>query len=675
MIAIDIGGTFTDLIRQDADGSIHIAKRPSSVDPADAFIASLAAAQAQSDLATLKQLVHASTVATNAIIEGKAAHAALLVTQGFRDIFEIARQTRHELYNVFFDKVPPLIARGDCFEIEERLDASGTVLQPLLTASLAAAVAAIKQGTYDAVVCCFLHSYQNATHERQALAYLKDELPHLAISISSDICPEIREFYRASTAAINAKLMPVMSHYLGRVEPAVAAIAPTANLSLMTSSGGRISAREGRLRPVKLIESGPAAGVIAAARLSSQAGFKQVISFDMGGTTAKLGLINDGGVKIAHSFEVGAQAEAGDRPTGYPVQTPVVDLVEIGAGGGSMAWIDPGEALRVGPRSAGATPGPAAYNQGNDAPTVTDANLVLGRLDAGQAIGAIALHQDLADAAVDRLAKALNLTRESCAAGIIDIAINHMALAVRRVSIQRGYDPRHYCLTSFGGAGPLHACALADALRIPQILIPRHAGVASAWGLLLSDRQYEQSVSILKTDQEATTDQLTAIIASTKASLIAEAQIDGDAENLDFAVQLDCRYDGQAFDLSVPWEDSLSKLIAAFHTAHERNYGYRMQDAVQISSLRVSASLPNDAQIKPYSSRSSIKRETSQRTVFIDGAWQQLNVYQRDTLGMDTKITGPAIITEDSTTTILATAWHLSVDSWGNLLLQKTDSK
>ena len=390
-LGVDIGGTFTDAVMMnESTGEIRLVKMSSTPsDPSVGFINVIERILEESKVPARRVTynVHGTTVATNTIIEGKGAKAALIATKGFRDVFEIARQIRPKLYDIFCDKPKPLIPRALCFEVPERLDFAGDVLAPLDEKKVREVARRIKREGVEAVVVCLLHSYVNPAHERRVGEMVREEMPGVFVSLSSDLCPEMREYFRASTTAINALVMPIVSRYLERLERRLMEIDLRAGLHLMTSAGGIMSSQVARQQPVNLIESGPAAGVAAATHLGSLLGPHNLISFDMGGTTAKAGLVEGGVPKIVPHFEVGSAAVSENRSAGYPVRTPVVDLVEIGAGGGSIAWVDPGGGLRVGPQSGGADPGPACYGKGQTEPTITDANLFLGRIDPEYFLG------------------------------------------------------------------------------------------------------------------------------------------------------------------------------------------------------------------------------------------------------------------------------------------------
>ena len=462
-LGVDIGGTFTDIaLIDEATGQIYTGKVSSTPqDPSGGFMEAVQRLLAKQQIAAqdVAYIVHGTTVATNAIIEGKVAPTGFITTEGFRDMLEIARQIRPTLYDLQFEKPRPLVPRHHCFGVPERLDAQGQVLAPLDEDALRRVANKLRDEGVEAIAVCFLHAYANPAHERRAGEIIAEVFPEAVVSLSAEVAPEFREYLRASTTVINSCIRPVVARYLQRIEDRLAQTGIAAELLVMQSSGGVYTFAAARQKPVYMVESGPAAGVIAAAHLGQARGYDQVISFDMGGTTAKVGLIQGGTPNVTKDYEVGTTAQTGvgaTRGAGYPIRTPVIDLVEIGAGGGSIAWVDPGGILRVGPQSAGADPGPACYGQGGTQPTVTDANLVLGRLNPSYFLGGeIALDPTAAQRAIEQhCAQPLGMDLVEAAHGIVEIANTAMVNALRLVSVQRGYDPRDFALVAFGGAGP-----------------------------------------------------------------------------------------------------------------------------------------------------------------------------------------------------------------------------
>ena len=691
-IGIDIGGTFTDAALVDGEtGAIRVVKvLTTPEDPAQGFMAALerGLAECQASGRDVAAVVHATTVATNAIIEGKTARVGMLVTRGFRDILEIGRQIRSRLYDVHLQKPAPLVPRRFSLEVTERLDHEGRVLQPLDLDEVRQAARRLRQEGVEAVVVCLLHSYLNPAHERAVAEIVRTELPDVFLSVSSDVCPEYREYLRASTTAVNAAVMPIVSRYVDALESRLHALGAVAPFYVMQSNGGVMTSSSAKARPVYMVESGPAAGVIAAGAIAAPYGYKNVMSFDMGGTTAKVGLIQDGQLRLSTEIEVGAQSVTplGEgRGGGYPIRTPVIDLVEVGAGGGSEAWIDAGGALRVGPRSAGARPGPACYGRGGTTPTITDANLVLGRLNPAFFLGGeMALDAGAARKAIaDRVAAPLALDPIAAAAGIVEIANAHMIGAMRLVSVQRGYDPRQFVLVAFGGAGPLHANALARELGIPAVLVPPNPGIASAVGMLMTDLRHE-----FVTTRRVRLDALTPeALESLFADFLVEgsARLDRDgvpASDRQMLRSVDLRYHGQSFELSIAVPAGsltvadVGRLRAEFDAAHERAYGYAApEDAVELVNVRLAAigvtPRPRRAPLPP-GGRDAAKALKGTREVWFAeiGGWRNTNVLDRAKLLSGNVIGGPAIVEEHDASTLVHPGWEATVDQQGNLVVR-----
>ncbi len=692
-LGVDIGGTFTDgALVDETTGDILIVKVPTTpTDPAVGFMAAVERAlqRSQSGNDALRLVVHATTVATNALIEGKTARVGMITTKGFRDILEIGRQIRSRLYDVHLSKPRPLVSRRWSLEVNERLDAAGQVLTPLHLEEVRQAARQLKAEGVEAIVVCFLHAYINPTHERQAAEVIRREYPDAFLSVSSEVCPEFREYLRASTTAVNAAVMPLVSRYLDTLERRLHSRGIAAPFYVMQSSGGVMSVQSAKQRPVYMVESGPAAGVIAAGAFAQPHGFANVIAFDMGGTTAKVGLIRDGRPQFSTEFEVGGQAitPLGEgRGSGYAVRTPVIDLVEVGAGGGSEAWIDAGGALRVGPRSAGAVPGPACYGQGGTVPTITDANLLLGRLNAEFFLGGeIALDaQASLEAVTSRCAQPLGLDPLQAASGIVEIANAHMMAAIRLISVQRGYDPREFVLVAFGGAGPLHANALARELGIPTILIPPSPGIASALGMLMTDLTHEFI---------ATRRQLLANLdPATLAALFAEYEAQGDtllaregvmAGQRRLVRSLDLRYRGQSHELSVHLPSGsltaadLAQIQEQFHRAHIRAYGYAArEDPVELVNVRLTAlGVSPKPRLKDLAKgRGGVARAMKgSRPVWFSetSGFTTCPIVDRYRLQWDDVVPGPAVIEELDSTTVVHPGYAAYVDQHGNLLLRQ----
>jgi N-methylhydantoinase A len=688
-IAVDIGGTFTDAtLIEEETGRVSIAKTLTTPsDPSQGFMTAVerALADASLEAESVGFVVHATTVATNAIIEGKVARSGFITTEGFRDLLEIARQVRPTLYDTQFEKPRPLVPRDRAVEVLERLGPKGEVVTPLDDESVRRAAAALADEGVESVAVCLLHSYVNPEHERRVGAILAEALPGVPVSLSADVAPEFREYLRASTTVINAVIRPVVARYLERIEHRLAEAGVDARLLVMQSSGGVFSSQAAAHRPVFMVESGPAAGVIAAAHLGSTIDRHDILSFDMGGTTAKVGLIREGQPSVTKDYQVGGHASAGIGGmslSGYPVRTPVVDLVEIGAGGGSIAWVDSGGLLRVGPQSAGADPGPVCYRGGGTEPTVTDANVVLGRLNPSYFLGGeIGLDVEGARRAIEeRCAKPLGLDVVEAANGIVEIANAAMVNALHLISVQRGYDPRDFLLVGFGGAGPVHANALARDAEMPAVLIPPSPGIFSATGLLTTDLKRDAARTVMRRLDSLPPDEAERVFRELESNGAAELEAEGvAAEAIEFVRQIDMRYVGQSYELTIPapspfTRESAAPLLERFHAEHDRTYGFAAQEEpVECVSLRLTAvgriAKPPLRRLEAGETPAPKERR---RVYFAEaGGYVDCPIYDRYSLPADASVRGPAVIEEFDSTTVLHLGYAVGVDSQGNLLIER----
>ena len=694
-VGVDIGGTFTDAtLVNEATGETRICKVASTPsDPSKGFLnaAHRILREAGVSVNDVSYVVHGTTVATNAIIEGKTARAGFVTTEGFSDMLEIARQIRPSLYDLLFEKPRPLVPRHRCFGVPERLDAKGNVVTPLDEESVRKIAGELRVEGVESVAVCLLHSYANPAHERRIGDILHEMLPGVEISLSSELAPEIREYFRASTTVVNAAIRPVVSQYLEAIEGLLRGEGVAAELVVMQSNGGVFTFAAAREKPVFMVESGPAAGVIAASYLGDALGFDDVISFDMGGTTAKMGLIQDGTPYVTKDYEVGAAARTrhgAARGGGYPIRTPVIDLVEIGAGGGSIAWVDSGGALRVGPQSTGADPGPACYGKGGAEPTVTDANLVLGRLNPRYFLGGeVELDLELAQRAIqEKCAGLLRLDLVETAHGIVEIANLAMVNAMRLISVQRGYDPRDFALIAFGGAGPVHANRLAMEMEVPTTVVPSSPGTTSAWGLLASDIKHEYSATLIRPAQDADPDELGKSFRQLESEGHAALERDGIApEEMSFQRQSDMRYVGQSYELAVPVisgeisRNTIGELIDRFHREHRRAYGFDAPDEpVQFVNLRVSAIgkilKPALGSVSSNATGVGQSREATRPVYFAEAnGYVDCPIYNRYRLGNGDVVKGPAVVEEMDSTTVVHPQWQARVDRFGNLLMTASD--
>ena len=692
-LGVDVGGTFTDAILLDeSTGEVRTGKVPSTPsDPSQGFLRVVDRMLGQNHVApdAVRYLVHGTTVATNAIIEGNLARTAFVTTEGFRDLLEIQTGIRPVLYDLQFEKLRPLVPRYLCFGVPERLDFRGGVLVPLDEDAVRQVAERLRDEGVESVAVCLLHSYVNPEHERRIGEVLREAMPTVPVSLSSEVAPEFREYFRASTTVINAAIRPVVSRYLGNIQERARGSGISGELLVMQSSGGVLTFEAAIERPVFMVESGPAAGVIAASHLGNSLGHGNVISFDMGGTTAKAGLIESGTPRVTKDYEVGGTAgatEHGARGSGYPIRTPVIDLVEIGAGGGSIAWTDSGGILRVGPQSAGAEPGPVCYGQGGTEPTITDANLVLGRLSPDYFLGGeMALDVEGARRAIEtQCAEPLGMGVMEVALGIVEIANSAMVGALRQVSVQRGHDPRDFMLVAFGGAGPVHANRLAAELEIPTVLVPPSPGTTSAMGLLVTDIKHDYSVALIqradRLDFEATGESFQRMRAEGEEALSQEGVA---ADDTGFVHQADMRYVGQSYELTIPLPggglspESLAGVIDRFHQEHDRAYGFKADgEPVEFVALRLSAigsiSRPRAREISGSGGDLASALKASRAVYFAEsGGAVDCAVYDRYGLGPDFDISGPAIVEEVDSTTVIHPGYRAAVDRYGNLFLRR----
>ena len=692
-MGIDVGGTFTDgVLLDEVKGTVSIVKVPST--PADSSVGFLHAVDRiieryNIDPMAVDFLVHGTTVATNSIIEGKIAKTALVTTKGFRDILEIAFQIRPRLYDVFVEKPKPLVPRRYCFEIEERLDANGNVLTPLREEDVDRVIGDLRKEEIESVVICLLHSYANNQHEKAVAKRIREQLPKIYITLSSEICNEFREYTRASTAVINGSIIPIVGRYLDRIETGLRQRKISVDCHLMQSSGGIVDSQIARVKPAFIVESGPAAGVIVAQYIGGLTGYKDLLALDIGGTTAKIGTILDGQPRITRELEVGAAAFArstAKRANGYPLRTPSIDLVEIGAGGGSIAWIDSGGILRVGPESAGASPGPACYPEGGNLPTLTDANVVLGRLNPEYFLGGeMKLSKEAAVKAIkEHCAEKVKKSVVETAVGIIAVAVSNMVNAVRFITVERGYDPRDFSLVTTGGAGPLHGNLLARDLNIPRIVVPKNPGLASALGLLVTDVKQEISATVanirdldLKTIEGFLSDLEQKVRTLLQTQKISEKLIE-------IQTAADMRYARQSYELTIHFDLKRLKqkgfdyLRSLFDKEHERAYGFAAKDEeIKIVNLKViglgkiKKHVPPEV---PKGSKQPVKAAVKEmREVYLDdtGTPSRCAVYDREQLRSANITVGPAIIEEVDSTTVILPDYRGRVDRYGNLIISK----
>jgi len=669
-IGIDVGGTFTDFTLHQSDtGTVRHFKLPTTpADPSQAIADGIAALMRDHAIppADVGFIGHGTTIATNMVIERNGVPAGLITTRGFRDVLEIGRQVRPHLYDYTVRTPPPLIPREARIEIPERLDADGKVLTPLDEAAVEAAARALKSQGVQAVAICFLHAYLNPDHERRAAAIVRAILPDAFVSTSSDVLPEFREFERFSTTAINATIGPRMALYLARFLDRLHALDLATAPYTIHSNGGLMSVETVRQFPVRTCLSGPAAGVVGAGQVAAAAGYPNVITFDAGGTSTDVSLVLDGRPAFTTERLI----------ADYPVRTPMVDVHVIGAGGGSIAWLDDAGALKVGPRSAGADPGPVAYDKGGLEPTLTDANIVLHRLDPVALLnGRMAVDERAARAAIaDRIATPLGLSVEQAALGIIRIAVANMSRAIRSVSTEKGHDVGEFALFPFGGAGPLHAVAVAEECGLTRVLVPVEPGTMCARGILLSDVSLDLVRSEIIEAKPANWPRVTAYLAAMDEQ--GRAWLDQEvipADGRRFETVIDGRYKGQNHEVRVRLaaEPDIATFLAAFAEAHRREYGYDIPNRpVEVVNCRLKAIGLIDRPPAGFSGITANPAPKSRRPIHFDSGWIDTPVFDRAALPVGTTLQGPAVIDEMSSTTILPANWRLTVDTAGNLILE-----
>jgi N-methylhydantoinase A len=672
-IGVDIGGTFTDLqILDQASGALYSLKTPTTPDdPSIGLMTGIAAAARRFGfrLDEIGFLLHGTTIATNAVLERKLPRGALVATAGFEDVIEIGRHNRRDVYGLRPSPPPVLIPRDRRLGIAERIAASGAVELAPDEAAIAALVARFAALEAETVAIALINAFVNPAHEHRLRDAIAAALPGLPVAISSEISPEIREYERSSTTVLNALLMPVVRSYLRRLDDRMRRAEFSPRLLLVQSNGGVCSAEIAGEQPVRLLLSGPSGGALAALRTAETLALQALVGIDMGGTSFDVSVVQGGRLTLITQGEV-------DR---LPVRLPMVEIRTIGAGGGSIAAVDAGGRLTVGPRSAGAMPGPVCYGHGGDEPTVTDANLVLGRLDPDYFLGgAMALDLDAARAAIAaRIAAPLGLAIEAAAAGVLTVTNTSLAAAIRLSLFEKGLDPREFALLSFGGAGGLHAIAVAEELGIGRVVFPRDAGTFSAYGILHSDIVHDFAQSRILPAGPESLPEVAAICAALREQGIRQCERDGIAAGDRVgALAVDMRYRGQAFELLVPWGDiavdaaSLADLVARFHALHEQRFSYaNPRDAVEIVTLRLTVT-GRLAQPRGHAAAEPAKTKIAQhRAAFLDGAWRDIPVHHRDALAAT--INGPALIEEPYTTVLLGEGWSATVESGGNLVARR----
>ncbi len=668
-VGVEVGGTFTDLVAVEG-GRIVVTKVPST--PKSPDIGAFDALTASGiDLSTIEDLGHGSTVATNAVLEHKGAAVAFIATHGFRDLLFMQRHDRRNIYDLFYAKPSPPVRRKDCFEATERLSADGSIVTPLDETKVRAdLLPALTAGSYRTVAICLLNAYANPAHEKRLAAMIAEALPGVLVTCSHQVAREFREFERASTTLLSAYVQPVIDGYLHRFERKLADAGFTGRFTVMQSNGGRLPASAMRSSAITALYSGPAAGVVGATRQAARSGYRDLITFDMGGTSTDVCLVQDGCPLLASESEI----------DGLPIRTPVLDIVSVGAGGGSIAWVDDGGMLRVGPQSAGADPGPACYGKGGTEPATTDAHVVIGTIRPAAFLGGrMTLDAEAAKRSFAAIAQRFKLSPEQAAASALQLADANIVRAIQLVSTERGRDPRDYALVPFGGAGPLHAARIAEELGISTIVVPPNAGVISAYGLVASDYTKFDAVTRKMRLDEGTAKEAGKTFGEMRARLaaqFADMKLPGE---LVYTHTLDMRFVGQAFEVGVELPAGrLDKLDAPylselFADAHHRTFmhGANLDRPVEIVTLRVGATLPI-GQAPRLDREKLAARAPDQAKIFHGEAWLDCERHTAEALTPGQKIAGPAVVEGHTATTWVAPGWTAELDPSDNLILRRS---
>ncbi len=672
-LGIDVGGTFTDFAMWDGGkGIVRLIKVPSTPQNQAAGIHH-GIKELGCPLEEMERIVHGTTVGTNAILQGGGAKVGLMTTKGFKDLIEIGRTQRlvaNSMFKPKFVRPKPLVPRHLRFEISERTHANGEIEKGVDENEVKERSEEMVREGVESIAVCFLHAYRNPENEKEAALVLRNRVPSTPLSLSSEVVPEYREFERFSSTVVNAYLAPLMTHYLQSLESDLKRSDYGRTLFVMSSSGGMISSKTAQSFPIRTILSGPAGGVNGAIYFSRQAGFPNIITYDMGGTSTDVCLVKDllPMVSSEHQF------------SGIPIKTLQMEINTVGAGGGSVARVDEDGRLKVGPQSAGADPGPASCGKGGRNPTITDANLLLGRLGSKSLLGGkLRLYPDLAQESLQRLSRELNgLDLYQLSEGILRIAVTKMAGAIKEISVEKGHDPRDYVLVPYGGAGPMHACQIAEELGISTILIPRFPGNLSALGLIISDVRHDDVRSWVKSLRALKMDELDREFQAMERKALSILTAEGfESKDILFKRSLDLRYKGQAFELNISFLEghSLEKVGERFHLRFEEMYGHsRPEKYIELVNLRLSSfGVVKPPSFPPYESKgkSIAGAQKDERQAFFQGRFLGTPIYERDLLPYEEILRGPIVIEESGATTVVLSDWMVKVDSYGNLLLSR----
>jgi N-methylhydantoinase A len=688
-VGVDIGGTFTDILFLGGDGTVLARKIASTPDDySRAVLEGIRKGIAELDILSdaISEVSHGFTVATNAIIEQKGATTALITTEGFRDILEFRRNRIPRLYDLYYEKPPTLVKRQLRFEVRERLNFQGEVLRPLETEDVEEVVGRIVKSGVESVAICLLHSYANPDHERYIAQVLRERAPGIILTVSSELLPEMKEYERTSTTVINGYVRPVVESYLTRLADSLQGMGVRVPLTVMQSNGGLATTEIAKEKPVYCIESGPAAGVVGAHQLGKRLGIDNLMTLDMGGTTAKASIIENGEILQAPEYEVGGGISVGHRllrGAGHILRVPAIDLAEVGAGGGSIATVDKSGSLRVGPHSSGAAPGPACYGQGGQEATVTDADVLLGYLNPQHLLGGdFPIYLESARKAVyENVALPLGLSEIEAADGIHLLVNSNMSRALRAVSSERGRDPRRFTLMAFGGSGPVHAAGLAEMLDISRVVVPPFPGVFSSFGLLVADVEHHFVQTHFKTFDEIDLPTLAGLVENLWEEGRRQLRLEGfDDSRHELITQADMKYEGQVSDLTVAvppgpvTQATLAAVAENFDREHEQSFGYRTDAGYQLVNVRIIArGLPEQSRMpERFELAAASNGAPTSRPVYFGSnrGWADTPVVSRPSLSGQ-PATGPLIIEEYDSTTVVLHGWNATVDEASNIILER----
>jgi len=680
-VASDIGGTFTDLVYLDeASGELGVAK--ASTTPAN-FAEGVIETLHKADLNVPDTdfFVHGSTVIINALTERKGVKTALITTKGFRDVLEITRANRPDLYNMYYTKPKPFVPRYLRLEVQERLNYKGEVLDPLNEEDVAKAVEFCKKEGVEAIAVCFLHSYADPSHEIRCGEIIRELAPEIPVTVSHEITQEWREYERTNTVVLNSYVLPIAQFYLDNLENNLSGLGMDKVYHIMQSNGGTVTFDMGKRAPINTVESGPVAGVIGAAVIGKLIGEPNVISFDVGGTTAKTSLVENGNPRITTEYKIEWRRDY----AGYPILAPTIDIVEIGAGGGSIAWVDNAGALKVGPVSAGAEPGPACYDIGGDKPTVTDANVLAGRINPDYFLGGeIPLSVENARKAMQPIGDSFGISVEEAAMGVIRLADANMVNALKLVSVRRGYDPREFVLIAFGGGGAMHAGALARELRVKKVLIPNEPAVFSAWGMLMTDLRQDFIRTTIRRADQTEPSALTGIFAEMEANAMQNLEEQHVSEDrVMFQRYADMRYMGQEHTVKVPIPggqitvEQMPEINERFHQLHEHSYTFRLDTLIQFVNYHLTAfgvvEKPELKKLDGKQGNLEVAKKGQRSVNFDEMGFHNCPIYERSLLPVGVSIQGPLVIEEPAATTVVFPDQKVTRDDYGFLHIEMTD--